>query len=324
MDALTVIKKHLSCISPITIYLRIDAAAAQFLLQFNTRNRPLTQERILPIMRSLLAGTYVTTHQGLAMTRERIFIDGQHRLVAIIRTGIPAVLPITFGLDPRAIEFIDITRARQVYDTLTDTRGLRNAGRRTKYARMAARLLSDGYVTLAYPSDYDEWSGLMVPGLDWAVGALSPHPVFSIAQFVGALVFAYKANPAVVERFGEQVRTGAKLSSGHPALVLRDAIQRERSLVGKAAGKNRPLIAYWTLNALRCALEGRKMLAVDPSDEGADFFRGGSKVMNAKVKQHLGAWVVANTLPRIEQLPTSMRETLKREKPVASAKRRAA
>lgn len=63
---------------------------AQKLLDNNkVRNRPINEAHVRGFMEDIRAGRFVVTHESIAIDAEGNIIDGQHRLTAIARCGIP-------------------------------------------------------------------------------------------------------------------------------------------------------------------------------------------------------------------------------------------
>ena len=71
--------------------------AAQW-LETNSNNRPLSKPYVEELARYLLNGTFQTTHQGIAFDNQDRLRDGQHRLTAIVQTGIAVRLLVATGL----------------------------------------------------------------------------------------------------------------------------------------------------------------------------------------------------------------------------------
>lgn len=94
------------------------ALARQWIDSNQRRNRNLVAGTIERYSSDIRAGLWQITHQGIAIDREGNVIDGQHRLLAICATGIPLLLLVVRGLDPRAMEVIDRGRLRTMAHTL--------------------------------------------------------------------------------------------------------------------------------------------------------------------------------------------------------------
>lgn len=92
--------------------------AAQWLAT-NHSNRPISRAFVEELSRSLLAGTFQTTHQGIAFDEQGRLRDGQHRLTAILETGISIELLVTTGLTEAELLAIDDGRRRTIHQVLT-------------------------------------------------------------------------------------------------------------------------------------------------------------------------------------------------------------
>lgn len=97
---------------------RMTPEKASELLKKNKSNRPLNKANLDAFIRILEEGEWRPTHQGIGVDWNGNLIDGQHRLMAIQLTGIPADIRITTGLDPDDFTVIDNGRIRNAADTL--------------------------------------------------------------------------------------------------------------------------------------------------------------------------------------------------------------
>ena len=83
----------------------------------NTSNRRLRMWWAHALAAAIRRGEWIITHQGIAFDCDGNLIDGQHRLWAIINSGIPVKMFVFEGLDARAFMTIDIGIKRNVSDT---------------------------------------------------------------------------------------------------------------------------------------------------------------------------------------------------------------
>lgn len=90
--------------------------AAQ-MLRRNTHNRPLNQRRVDDLVHAIKTGQWKLTHQGIALSRDGVLQDGQHRLMAISRAGIPVEIQVS-EVDSEIFDVIDTGRARGPRDAL--------------------------------------------------------------------------------------------------------------------------------------------------------------------------------------------------------------
>lgn len=97
----------------------VDAEMAKKLLSCNyEKNRNIRRNVVNKYKKLLIEKKFLLTHQGVALTKTGRLIDGQHRLMAIIETGIPALLFITTGLSEEAYKATDRGHSRKLTDIL--------------------------------------------------------------------------------------------------------------------------------------------------------------------------------------------------------------
>ena len=56
-------------------------------LEQNRGNRSINQKQVDTIAKDILAGDFDTTHQGIAIATDGTLLDGQHRLLAIVKAN---------------------------------------------------------------------------------------------------------------------------------------------------------------------------------------------------------------------------------------------
>lgn len=91
--------------------------AAQYLAT-NTVNRPLKDLSIGRFAADMLAGKWRPTHQGIAFYTDGRLADGQHRLHAVIRSGVSVYMAVTRGLPVDAALVIDGVVTRTARDCI--------------------------------------------------------------------------------------------------------------------------------------------------------------------------------------------------------------
>lgn len=64
-------------------------------LENNMSNRPISIKDIQKLARDMRAGRFVTTHQGILLGKNGAIIDGQHRLYAIVSSGVSVMIQVT-------------------------------------------------------------------------------------------------------------------------------------------------------------------------------------------------------------------------------------
>lgn len=89
--------------------------AADFLKQ-NTGNRNIRHWWVRALAGAIRRGEWVPTHQGIAITQSGRLLDGQHRLEAIVLSGIPCWMLVVRDVDEEAFMVTDRGRVRSYSD----------------------------------------------------------------------------------------------------------------------------------------------------------------------------------------------------------------
>lgn len=72
---------------------------AKAYLETNKGNRNVRPSQVAFLANSMTRGDWVLTHQGIAISKDGILIDGQHRLLAVIKANMAIPMMVTYGLD---------------------------------------------------------------------------------------------------------------------------------------------------------------------------------------------------------------------------------
>lgn len=84
----------------------------------NRDNRTVRDSHVDYLAREIVDGKWQVTHQGIAFSKDGRLIDGQHRLNAIVRAGVPVKCMVTTGLDDSAYKVVDCGSMRIVADRI--------------------------------------------------------------------------------------------------------------------------------------------------------------------------------------------------------------
>jgi hypothetical protein len=87
-------------------------------LDRNHNNRNITGPRVDLFVKLIRDGKWCLTHQGVAFYDDGDLADGQTRLTAIVKAGVPVWMFVTRGLPRASIHAIDGARPRNVRDVL--------------------------------------------------------------------------------------------------------------------------------------------------------------------------------------------------------------
>jgi hypothetical protein len=99
----------------VEVYLaHVTPRVAADMLERNLRNRAIIKARKAYLVKQMKVGTFKFNGDTICFDKDGYCIDGQHRLQAIIDSGIPQTMIIVTGLDPKARHTIDIGALRSL------------------------------------------------------------------------------------------------------------------------------------------------------------------------------------------------------------------
>lgn len=112
---------------PTTAVVNITPDLAREWLGRNVQNRNIRRRKVEMYARTMAAGQWAITNQGIGFDRAGTLVDGQHRLHAIIEANIPVRMNVTKNLAPTARSHIDTGASRTTADILSVNHGTKNA-----------------------------------------------------------------------------------------------------------------------------------------------------------------------------------------------------
>lgn len=88
------------------------------LLKDRDFNRSLNQNWVTTLSRDMKSGRWELTPQGIILAEDGRLLDGQHRMSAVVRAGIPVKFWVTEGAPIEIFKHLDTGRPRSMYDRL--------------------------------------------------------------------------------------------------------------------------------------------------------------------------------------------------------------
>lgn len=93
--------------------------AKEVIEKANTNNRPVSKLNVSRLAEQMSAGSWTQGLTKLIFSSAGRFLDGQHRLTAIIQSGQPCVFDCTFNMSEDAFGCLDTNKKRNASDTLS-------------------------------------------------------------------------------------------------------------------------------------------------------------------------------------------------------------
>ncbi len=213
-------------------WLLVTPAMAAAWLKQNIGNRPLKGPTLESYQRDMRNGEWMPTHQGIAFGTSGRLIDGQHRLMAIVATGVAVEMLVCSDVPERVegkaskvMDAVDRGATRSIPDILRLQHGLT-----VDTNMIVAASLLVGQLCVDSPDRIKRSTvAQLLPIIENYRAAFAfvsenrpRQSGLRAAPICAAFTFAYVAAPEVVGPFFKGFATGLELSAGSPVLWLRN------------------------------------------------------------------------------------------------------
>lgn len=207
------------------------------LLVSNTKNRKLSPRIVEKYARDMAHGNWINNGDVVRISVDGVLLDGQHRLSAIVMSGV--TIPVNFveGLDPDAFTRIDTGHKR----TIGAIAGLTGFANSHAASAIAKRLIqwentadksrftfSNGFFSqitekdiLGFMDTYDDEIQSMFKNIN---NALPHRKCGAPSALVAALIICQRYNTDAASSFVSGLITGANLTEFSPIAALRDKL----------------------------------------------------------------------------------------------------
>lgn len=226
----------------------VTPSQAKSWLKMNTLNRPVRKFYVNALAEAMKRGEFVPNHQAIALNGAKL-IDGQHRLMAVIASGLPSVkMSVITDADSSTFETIDIGAKRTHADIFREDRHVMNP------ISYVARLVYMGHVTPAMTRPiYDKIHRQMreivnsIPRTTRGftasavrVGALAAilngeDKTYVLSLYKAMAEFDTKNLPPIAAAFVKQIMIGKTTATGN---VVADLLVRAYTVFQKENAEN--------------------------------------------------------------------------------------
>ena len=245
--------------------LTVTPAKATEWLEGNVHNRNVRDSVVSRYARDMKAGAWRLTHQGIAFDRpeersDKVLVDGQHRLFAIIESDTPVRLMVSFGVPMDAQGVIDDNLQRTMVDTLKlahDRHDVTNM-----HVAIVKRLLGQAKHGRLSRQEIVEGLTLHQKAVDFAITAFSRKvrgittaPVLTVVTRA-----YYTVNRDQLARFAEALLGGVidEKNGEQPILMLRNWLLEKAPIRGGSTTQTEAIYGK-TARALSAYLDGERI-----------------------------------------------------------------
>lgn len=199
-------------------------------LKRNHHNRAVVKTVVERYARDMAAGEWKITHQGIAFAPDGSLLDGQHRLMAIVASGVTIISNVTQGVSEEAFIAMDGGKSRTLADRLVLFKDP-EANRLAVSFVVAYAVATHKFNGRPTADETDDLFLELAEGITAAVHTFKLHGKrkgLCRSAYGAALAVYIQKHPIQGKAFLEKYFSGINLSMGDPALTLREAIIQER------------------------------------------------------------------------------------------------
>lgn len=236
-----------------------DMAAAW--LQRNPRNRSFSPSRARKYAEVMAEGLWKTTYDPIRFDDRGILLDGQHRLSAVVESGVTLTALVVTGMDSEVFDVLDSGATRTRADILT----VNGVPPRVARAVASAAVLVDGYekaknIYYGQPLKKEKIRNFiaqrpaLVPSAEYAISFCRKNPPLSDGCGTFLRYYTASLDRNLSDYFFQSLYTGANLAPNDMILYLRDIIYSDRSVIrgmSKATYSKHVAACIKVWNALR-------------------------------------------------------------------------
>jgi hypothetical protein len=235
----------------------ITPAVAAQMLEMNTANRPLTEGHVLSLSREMMGGRWKINGDMIRISATNNIIDGQHRLHAVVRSGITIQSWVIWGLNDDVFDTIDVGKRRTSGDTLS-CRGEKNA------ARLAAALIMIEKYMTGRAEKSIRFSNTEVEGLlakypearESVMSSISGKGLLLPSVLDACHYLFSKKDLVMTAVFMEKIFKGIGLEEGDPWYALRERLLMNSMSTAKLS---KALLMALCIKAWNAARQGKRI-----------------------------------------------------------------
>lgn len=216
---------------PVTTIVLVTPEMAAAWLQENTQNRPVSPRHVNAYARDMAAGNWELNGESIKFSKTGRLLDGQHRLLAIIKAGVSVRIAVTRGVDPKAQRSMDAGKARTASDALT-IKGEKHTTHLAAMARIALAVEAGGNLA-SYPATHAEVENFVEEHPDarysaqiaskYHRGTDCPPAVVAYTHWAFAQI-----DPVAADEFWYTAAEKVGLTAGDPIIALTNRLAEAR------------------------------------------------------------------------------------------------
>lgn len=239
------------------------------LLERNECNRRPKLPHVDELAWQIIHDAWQVNPQPVCVDINGRLIDGQHRLMAIIKAGKAATVTLAENVPAKSAEVIDYSTVPRSNGDVFVMHGVKHGVRAAAALRaMAGAEMNGASVRISRAQLWSMYEQNR-ESLSWALDVTGTHEGRKMAcLFVAAIAYAHPVAKDDVERFADYVLTGANIPEGSPALLF----IRLLAASSWGGGDHRAVMFKKALRAIHAYVTGEKLGKLQQSEEGMKHF----------------------------------------------------
>lgn len=237
----------------------IGPERAAYILEHNNHNRPIVRTNLARICRDLNNGEWKLNGETIVLASDGELMTGQHRLKAVVLTGIPIKTFVVYGIDRSAFPTMDQGTSKSV-SAILSIGGEKNSTMTASVARHYPAVYAGPPVLYQSFTPLDAMQILKAHPtiIEWVTTCSSQkgaRKIFTSPALAAIVAAAEKYGNEPVMAFFRKAGIGENLSIHEPAYLF-----RERMLSRSKATQFRPAHTLaLTIKALRAHCTGKRL-----------------------------------------------------------------
>jgi len=209
----------------------VTPEVAKAWLEMNTGNRPVRHSTVSKYARRMKRDEWMLNGEPIIFDWNNCLLNGQHRLLACIESGVSFNALVILGVDPEGFKTMDNGSGRSGGDVFSID-GIQNANNAAAGVKLAMRLEAGAMQSiapnerapsnaelLAWYNDHPEFAELVQLGRKWY--DICGRQIMSPSRFAAYAYIMSTRNKKDAMKFMDKLATGAMLENGSPVLYLR-------------------------------------------------------------------------------------------------------
>lgn len=248
---------------PTAQYEDVTPAIAASMLLHNGNNRRINNRQVAILTAQMEAGEWQLSGQSISVDTNGNIIDGQHRLLAVIRSGRTVRMLITRGLHPCAMRITDRSLKGRTAADVFYMDEHKHATILAAGCSVVDQFFPDGVWSrrkmAIWQGRYDQYLCSFPTLENWAEYASSWSQriiVQSLTCGLGTLFELSEYTEGAAYKFFESLHTGANLKSGSPVLLLRNKLIKNKS-AGRDMKYSSHTIGWYVIKAWNFTQTGK-------------------------------------------------------------------